>query len=540
VDIVDEAVEICKLRLFLKLIAHAEPDASKKNHGIEPLPDIDFNILAGNTLVGYSQVDDIEHLWEQVEFGSGQVALAFDKDVERLKGLCREYGLVLQRFRDQQLDQSLTRRVTKEEACCAAELIRLELDEDLWKVYRQAGKYPDPPLKHQQDFIRSHEPFHWFLEFPLVMAAGGFDVAIGNPPYLSASRVANRYAPIGLKTEPCRDLYPWVTERCLSVLRKHGRMGLIVPLSVGTSGVMQPLRSLLADELEACYTAHFANRPCQLFIGAQNRLTILLGYTGVGLGSAAPSSSSQALPNHTRSISSKSMGTVATRYYRFYAGERPVLFQSLELTQTDHQFPAPIPKIADSTHLQVFRKVYSQAEVLGHYRARSPERCVFYQESVGYWVKASIGLPWYEKNSQVMAPQHGRYFLTTDECSLGCLFALMNSSLFFSVFMAVCDGFHLNDSFLAGFPISKMLLSNETLRDLGFSLDEALRGGASVSSMTTSLGDRIRFAVYYPSRCKEIIDQIDQELAKCYSLTDQELAAVISYDLKYRMVGDTE
>ena len=54
VDIMEEAVEICKLRLFLKLAAQVEPDATKDNLGIEPLPDIDFNIRAGNTLVGYA------------------------------------------------------------------------------------------------------------------------------------------------------------------------------------------------------------------------------------------------------------------------------------------------------------------------------------------------------------------------------------------------------------------------------------------------------------------------------------------------------
>ena len=47
VDIMDEAVEICKLRLFLKLVAQLQSFDQ-----IEPLPDIDFNIRAGNTLVG--------------------------------------------------------------------------------------------------------------------------------------------------------------------------------------------------------------------------------------------------------------------------------------------------------------------------------------------------------------------------------------------------------------------------------------------------------------------------------------------------------
>ena len=54
VDIMEEAVEICKLRLFLKLAAQLEPGQE-----IEPLPDIDFNIRAGNTLVGYATRDEV-------------------------------------------------------------------------------------------------------------------------------------------------------------------------------------------------------------------------------------------------------------------------------------------------------------------------------------------------------------------------------------------------------------------------------------------------------------------------------------------------
>ncbi len=55
VDIMEEAIEICKLRLFLKLVAQID---SAEN--IEPLPDIDFNIRAGNTLVGFATYDEIK------------------------------------------------------------------------------------------------------------------------------------------------------------------------------------------------------------------------------------------------------------------------------------------------------------------------------------------------------------------------------------------------------------------------------------------------------------------------------------------------
>lgn len=55
VDIMEEAVEIAKLRLFLKLVSQVGTSDQ-----IEPLPDVDFNIRAGNTLVGFATYDEVK------------------------------------------------------------------------------------------------------------------------------------------------------------------------------------------------------------------------------------------------------------------------------------------------------------------------------------------------------------------------------------------------------------------------------------------------------------------------------------------------
>ena len=34
----------------------------------------------------------------------------------------------------------------------------------------------------------NHQPFHWFVEFYGIMSKGGFDVVIGNPPYVDVTR----------------------------------------------------------------------------------------------------------------------------------------------------------------------------------------------------------------------------------------------------------------------------------------------------------------------------------------------------------------
>src|SRR5260370_21696378 len=38
-------------------------------------------------------------------------------------------------------------------------------------------------------WLKTHRPFHWLIEFYAIMSAGGFDVVIGNPPYVSAAKV---------------------------------------------------------------------------------------------------------------------------------------------------------------------------------------------------------------------------------------------------------------------------------------------------------------------------------------------------------------
>jgi len=55
VDIDQGAVEICKLRLWLSMVADIEDEPSE----VEPLPNIDFNIRQGNTLIGFTDIEEV-------------------------------------------------------------------------------------------------------------------------------------------------------------------------------------------------------------------------------------------------------------------------------------------------------------------------------------------------------------------------------------------------------------------------------------------------------------------------------------------------
>jgi len=101
VDIMEEAVEICKLRLFLKLVAQVETADQ-----IKPLPDIDFNIRAGNTLVGYVTLDEVRKARATESAGKVKQKLLMDDDADAEIRRLEEDALAVQKafaqFREQQ------------------------------------------------------------------------------------------------------------------------------------------------------------------------------------------------------------------------------------------------------------------------------------------------------------------------------------------------------------------------------------------------------------------------------------------------------
>lgn len=123
--------------------------------------------------------------------------------------------------------------------------------------------------------------FDWESEggFAGVMKEGGFDVVIGNPPYvriqtLSAPEVAyltRRYA--SASTGSC-DLYVSFVERAYGLLRRGGRLGFIVPNKFFRTDYGEGLRRLLSDAAAPAEIVDFGHQ--QVFKGATIYTSILI------------------------------------------------------------------------------------------------------------------------------------------------------------------------------------------------------------------------------------------------------------------------
>jgi hypothetical protein len=473
VDIMPEAAEICRLRLFLTL-------AARLKHHDEITPAATLHIRCGNTLVGFIRMQEAEK------------ALANDSNHHTLPHDIEP---------------------------------RTQLD-----AYLASASRHIPVEEHAtvQQWRESHQPFHWCIEFHEIMQRGGFDVIIGNPPYVEYSKVRHIYRVQGYETVTCGNLYAAVIERSLALCRPGaGFLGYIVPLSICGSGRFHQLRSVIKQHTSAHWFANFEIFPCRLFDGAFQRLSILLARHAIR-------------PENN---------VFVTKIQRWFATERPHLIDLIAYTRTQCTLkPSVIPKLASPLQERILQKVLSQAQgqtVATLLSGQPTDHFVYYQEATNYWTKAVNGIPYYKKNGVMMPPPHGRFLYFHDASTAQTIMAIMNSSLFFVWFSTFSDGFHLSHMLVKDFPVHSQLYEQKELLQLSQALQQSIKAHARRSTRNTKTTSRpnkdqllIELEEYRMSHSKPLIDAIDALLADHYGFTLEELDFIIHYDHKYRMGKD--
>ncbi|MGC2744669.1 MAG: hypothetical protein WA672_15950, partial [Candidatus Angelobacter sp.] len=169
------------------------------------------------------------------------------------------------------------------------------------------------------------------------------------------------------------------------------------------------------------------------------------------------------------------------------------------------------------------------------FSARPTDQFIFYQESTEYWVKAAIGLPYYRCNGKVGAPPHGRYLYFHDALTAEIVYAILNSSLFYSYFVCYGDCFHLSDTLVSTFPVPLAATKDKGLADLGAAILKDIAQKAEIKQINTKGGDKISYAEFFGWKSKALIDKVDERLASLYCLDDEQLDLVTSFDSKFRL-----
>ncbi len=360
VDIMAEAVEICKLRLFLKLVAQVE-----RTEQIEPLPDIDFNIRAGNTLVGYATVDEVRAAFTtqggQMKLLSDQELAAFDRFEEKVADLDR----LFQHFRHQQTE--LGGQITAEDKQALRRRLQ-GLEEELNRALaRQYGYDPTWQAPYQK-WLATHEPFHWFIEFYGILKQGGFDVIIGNPPYVELSKVRSEYQVIGFSTEKSGNLYGLCTERSICILAQKGRFGFVVQQPVVSTQRMESVRKILLKNADALFLSTYDDRPSKLFDGMHHARIALIIFR--------------------KSVASDQVDLYVTSYKKWYRDERSHLFQNLSYSKSfGHTALDIFPKIGSDVEKTLLERLLSIKSYFEPWiMPRVTDHSIYYKiTGVGHW-----------------------------------------------------------------------------------------------------------------------------------------------------------
>jgi hypothetical protein len=499
VDIMAEAVEICKLRLFLKLVSQV--DAGRE---LEPLPDIDFNIRAGNTLVGYATEAQFD--------ASGSLASDLDQRAE-IKASTADLADAFDFFRQQQTVHG--GKVTADDKRKLRDKLSglsLELDKYL------AMEYGVDPAKPRifATWRASHQPFHWFAEFYGVMREGGFDVVIGNPPYVEYSQVKTTYAVS--QFSDLGNLHAMATARCFQLMTKKAAFAMIVPVALPSTDRFEDLRNKLTKDA-SLWVSHFDFRPSKLFEGANQRLTIFVRH---GCAKEA---------------------CFTTRYNRWYKEARATLFASLVFTEWDAKgkFCRNVwPKVATKECSAVLSKILkSDIPIAG--LCRSGDKSIFYKNTgMLYYTTFTREAPMCFINGKPESSSRETKLRIPDVKHQAILHTLLNSSVFYLMYLIHSNCRDLNPSDISTFKIPSSVMLDARLIAMSDELHSDQQKNSHFIVRNQRLTGEVRIQSFDPSSSKPIIDRIDLILAEHYQMANEETDFIINYDIKYRMGGTDE
>jgi hypothetical protein len=514
VDIMAEAVEICKLRLFLKLVAQVE-----RVEDVEPLPDIDFNIRAGNTLVGFTSLEAVRQAMTVSVKGQHRLPSPEDQAaLNRIDESAEMADQAFRRFREQQNDYNMRvaqYSATKIELQMRLSELRTELDYYLAAEYGIDTKKPEAFQMWQQ----THQSFHWFVEFYGIMKNGGFSIIIGNPPYVEYPSKSVNYSINNYETLSCGNLYTFIIERCLRSLRSDGRLGQIIPLPSINTNRMKAFQEMIRKCGRSLWVSSYDERPKNLFEGVDQRLSILLfsGYPDSGKRSAI----------------------FTTGINRWASIFRPYLFfkiQYMQLNGSPDYVTSIILKVSNEIEASIIAK-WARHKPISELLAgdsRDTISLIAYRTAGGRYWKIFLDTP-FDTESLSNKVAHLRRGINSK-----VVVAVLSSSVFWWYYSLHFDMYNLKDYMIFGFrfnyPKDDVLNS---LTSLGGKLIENLKATSEITTIESRTRGTVISTLYVVSHSKPIIDEIDQVLANHYGLTQQELDFIINYDIKYRMGLDS-
>ena len=253
-DIQSIAAQITKLRFFISLICNCEKDASKPNFGIPTLPNLETKFVAANSLIAKKR-QTCHSLFENPEIEPTKQALTEIRHEHFAAKTANRKSTLRQK--DKELREKLARLLAEDNDFAPADAKQLAD----WNPYDQnaVADFFDP---------------EWMFG-----VSDGFDIVIGNPPYIQlqndGGKLAKLYADCNYKTfARTGDIYCLFYERGYQLLKPNGHLCYITSNKWMRAGYGEKTRDFFARNTNPMLLIDFAG--VKIFESATVDTNILL------------------------------------------------------------------------------------------------------------------------------------------------------------------------------------------------------------------------------------------------------------------------
>jgi adenine-specific DNA-methyltransferase len=273
VDINPEAVDICQLRLWLSLVLDQKDPTI-----VEPLPNLDFRIVAGDSLI--DRIGEIAFNRSlppeyQPPMELGSKLLQEEQQIERWQ----------HEFEATQDNPKRLRELRENIARANKRVIRLQIEAELKKAQDESQMYSGlnrnknkasavlaraerlQQILDNLDVDQPYQsPFLWPVAFPDVFRQGGFDIVLANPPYvrqekLSAEDQESYKLSFNEVFTGTADILVFFYARAFQILRDSGYLAFITSNKYMRAGYGEGLRQKLSGNLILNRVIDFGDLP---------------------------------------------------------------------------------------------------------------------------------------------------------------------------------------------------------------------------------------------------------------------------------------
>ena len=503
------ACDIAKLRLWLSIVIDDAPRPDEKNFTPHRLPNLDCNIICGNSLVdAFAGIpllttskffDNFDTVKQGTLFYQGDV----DKTVERLIDLQHEL------FDESNYDRKKVLRAEIKRIYDKIVDIQLAGNDDIRKKYSVAAQ------KRSLPFVL------WPLYFPTVFRDGGaFDIVIGNPPYdakLDADskkfckKVYRCAKTIAGVQKGSTDTFALFIERAFDLCATGGVVSLIVPMSFTSSDAMTALHNLLEQNCRKLQVSSYSNRPQQIFSSACVRTSIV--------------SFIKTLTPVEEIFTSKLM-----RRNENHTLDK-IMSDLTFVESSEFKLPGRYPKIGDERQREILSKIFHAPKHLADFADIDGEP-FYYRVSGGRYFNIVTPYP-------TGSTKEAQYRVKKPFAKL--FGATLSTSLFWFYQQVYMNGLDIKRFELDTFPTfdadrlspAQLACVEKLYDDYLADIERNTRANFATGSVYQRSGTKI----YKIVRSKDLADALDDVIGELYGLSAAEIEFVKTFEQEFR-VGD--